>query len=265
MQPLTASYTNPDCPARLGHLVNTLTGETYLAGCKKWTCFACGPRRLRRFMRRVREGGDYRYMVTLTLDGDASDVRAAGSRLAIGWRALYLHLRKRAELRHFAWVRERGARSGRLHLHAVVNCKRFDYRRARDVIARSGLGPVCDFQRLRSSRGGARYVSKYLAKDLSKHPFPPHFRRAQTSVREHREKQPGWIFERAIRPARVNPWKELRPFELRPTQDELNPEPRQLSLALTKKEKLSRSGVLITRCHESMTGIAHMGAARAGP
>ena len=229
------------CVSRLGVFVNTRTGEVREAGCKRWTCAGCGPRRVRRFIARIKSAGLYRWLITLTLAGDAEATSANAARLHVGWRALYRHLRRTAGLGHYAWVRELGDKHGRLHMHAIVDAGRFDFRDARAVIARSGLGPVCDFSRLKRSHAATRYVSAYLSKTPARR-FPRYMRRVQTSVSNaYFERDPDWIFMRAHRPAH---WRrpEVSPLLL-PTHEELEYRgSRQLPLALTKKEKLSAHG-----------------------
>ena len=169
-------------------------------------------------------------MVTLTLDGDGRALEGNAARLARGWRKVYRHLRRVAGLTAYAWVREIGPHGGRLHMHAIVNCKRFDYRDARRIIAASELGNVCDFKRLKFS--ATSYITKYLTKSPGVR-FPQYMRRAQTSVHVKHEPNPDWILIRGVRPTWL---RRPEPERIMPTDEES--QIRAEALALMKGEKV---------------------------
>lgn len=174
--------------------MNAITGECVPKYCSSWRCARCGPRKQRRFAHRISECAEWKYFVTLTVQGDGSLSTDNNKKLNRSWRTLWQWLKRNAKATKFTWVNELGSLNYRLHKHAVISCKRFDYSRARKAVLRAGFGPVCDFQRIRKGAGAAtKYVSKYLSKTLATKLWPRFSRRCQTNLPKS-VASPGWTF-----------------------------------------------------------------------
>lgn len=185
------------CERAPGALLNVTTGELVRANCKQWLCKWCGPRRAKRFYRRIHKVPFTRF-VTLTMPPARGGLTGDNIRLqAHGWRMFTQFLRRNGAKGHYACTREVSA-SGRLHLHALIHTSWFSYKRARQCIERSGLGAVCDFRKVRQTKSGvAGYLTKYLAKDLGNGTvWPRYTRRAWTSAPAERPTNSEWIFFR---------------------------------------------------------------------
>ena len=214
-----------------------LTKRTFLrVGCGKWSCPLCGPRKVRRFRRRI-EARRWQRLVTLTQPADVGEPTREHVRAqARAWARLRHELRRRyglsdyvwvreqarawARLRHdlrrlyglsdYVWVREQAPATRRLHLHLLIRSGYIPQRALSRLAARAGFGAVCDIRRVRG-RGGPAYVSKYLAKDAASARWPRYTRRAQTSVRDSRcqASDSGWRFYRM-----AGPWPDVREYVL---------------------------------------------------
>lgn len=197
-------------PCSLGTFINAETGECRPAGCGSWSCVDCGPRKVRRFLKRIAPPA-WTYMVTLTLEGDGEATKDNIKAINAHWRVWQRWLQRNHKLEHFTWVNEQGSQTGRLHKHALVKCSRFGYRAARRAVTRAGFGRVCDFSPIRTARGARFYVSKYLAKSLPVK-WPRYSRRCQTSCPQEKSSEK-WILQKWLRfrnptsPQRV--WHEV--------------------------------------------------------
>lgn len=194
----SAEFLVPAWPVcRVGTFVNPRTGQEVPARCKSWYCVECGPRRVRRWQRRL-SSRRWGYLITLTVAGPLAGAATKENIYAINrsWRTFSRWLKRNAGLGHYAWTNEQGETSGRLHKHVIVESSRIDYKAARAAITRAGLGQVCDFAKINSQRGAMRYITKYLAKHLDNGcPWPKFARRAQTALPEEKSGEV-WLFNR---------------------------------------------------------------------
>lgn len=167
-------------PCAIGLFYSRETGEAWPAPCGRWNCVDCGPRKARRFQKRIAPPR-WNYMITLTLEGDGTATPDNIKRLNGNWKVFKRWMQRTADLKDFAWVNEQGKKHGRIHKHALVQSSRFSYLAARRAVKRAGFGTVCDFSRVRNQRAVRFYVSKYLTKSLSV-VWPRYSRRCQTSL-----------------------------------------------------------------------------------
>lgn len=231
------------CQALIGNYLSTTTGELIPARCKKWSCKFCGPRAARRFVARVMRTRRFTYFITLTSRPhgalDASTIRKFNA----CFRSFRQWLKRECGLGDVTWTLERGEKTGHLHRHALIDTNRsFSYKRARAALVRTGHGAVCDFKPSRSAQSaqaGARYLGKYLAKNLSLHSteWPKYSRRCQTSTPPLPKPDQQYIFI----PKPQLPWRR-RPESATPLVNEFWHDSEmpgwQLPIALNQKEKL---------------------------
>lgn len=235
------------CQQSPGYFWNPLTGLVQHAPCKKWSCPACGPRAARRFIARVMRTPRFTYFITLTSkpDGVPGTSAAQVKKFNACWRSWLRWLKREAGVNHVTWTLERGSKTGHLHRHALIDTNRsFSYKRARASLVRTGHGAVCDFKPSRSqhsSRAGARYLGKYLAKHLENTPWPKYSRRCQTSTKSWKAKSSSYKFL-----AYGDHWRSITqdsPLDLHRMPRMLaDDDPRVLHIALNQYEKLRHGG-----------------------
>lgn len=87
----------------------------------------------------------------------------AGKRVAVRW-----FQRQPWGLERFGWIRETGTKGGRLHLHMLAKFRsRFlPFKRIQEVVKAAGLG-IIDFEPIWRAADAARYVAKYMSKELA--------------------------------------------------------------------------------------------------
>ena len=171
------------CQYPVGLATDRGTGEQFRVACGRWSCDICGPRRVRRVRRRLREKSFTKF-ITLTSPGStiaeqsAAINRFCGS-LRRGWRDR--GRRHRTGMSSYFWAREVGV-NGVLHLHMLVDMRYLHQRSLSRLAVRSGFGRVVDIRSLRGVKI-AGYVTKYATKNLAGQ-FPRSTRRFQFNRRQ---------------------------------------------------------------------------------
>jgi hypothetical protein len=167
--------------------------------CGRWSCATCGVTRARRWrdaLRRRLEGYEFPRLkfVTLTLDGDVSDIEAARQRVALAWSRLSQLLRRQYDRGWYVWVREISP-IGRLHVHVLVDVNYVPQRVLSGLAAKCGFGPVCDIRAVQGARRVTRYLAKYLFKAAGV-ALPRYWRRVQSNcaMLARRAKTTDWMF-----------------------------------------------------------------------
>lgn len=186
-------YQAPLC--QVGWVVSRDTGEVRAVGCGRWLCVSCGPRRRRRYAARL-YSRRWDRLITFTqppLKGEATRENLRDQ--ARAWRRVWQWARRRG-MTDYAWVRELGARTGRLHLHVIVKSPFLPHRQLKRACVRNGFGSVVDVRKIRSKEA-VRYVAKYLSKGTSA--YPRYTRRVQTNVPAVRGSNQDWLF--------LHPWE----------------------------------------------------------
>jgi hypothetical protein len=210
MEPPTNNpFVLPWVRCQVGWFTDSHNERAFVARCKKWTCVECGPRRQRQFIKRISQHLMKGYFCTFTIAGDGSPSAENIKRVNRSWRTLAQWLKRNAALKHVIWVNEIGAKHGRLHKHAVLECSRFDYHEARDAVVRAGFGEVVNFQPIKFGQGAVNnYVGKYLGKNLAGVEWPRYQRRAQTTIKAEKVES-GWVFHKFKLPPWIGEWQEL--------------------------------------------------------
>lgn len=166
------------------------------ARCKQWSCPHCAEVnrkqwRLRVFQAQEKLGSEWAF-VTLTAHSRATDGPSSLDNLQNGWKRLSARMRRKYGAFHYIRVYEMHA-DGRWHWHMLVNFhfddiairkqkdgKEIPYSKWMKKAAQEcGLGYYTHAENMRSVAGAAKYVTKYMSKNLEG--LPPGIRRIQTS------------------------------------------------------------------------------------
>ena len=137
----------------------------FKGSCKSWSCPDCSKKRRRALIKEAMDGKPNRFL-TLTVNPNwFSSPEERAARLAKGWRlivAAYRHKWPNRSIEYLA-VFEATA-NGEPHLHLVIRG---------DFIAQEWLSgqmrermgaPIVDIRQVKSQKGVAKYVSKYISK-----------------------------------------------------------------------------------------------------
>lgn len=168
---------------QIGWMVSRETGEALRVGCDRYGCRDCSPRKARRFVERIRPAGFNRLITFTQPPGEGVVEKTTLARQALAWRRTYQWLRREYRMTSYAWVREIGRKTSRLHLHVVARSSYVPQRVLSKAASRYGFGRVVDIRRLRTSEA-LNYVAKYLTKTVAR--LPRGARRTQTTVRRLR-------------------------------------------------------------------------------
>jgi hypothetical protein len=183
-----------------------LTGQHYVASCKKWSCQPCGKRKAKQIRHRL-EGHRFTRLVTLTSSASTTRVTApVVKQFNYAWKlwkqSLVGKLRKARKARkgfEYLWANELGDKTSHLHKHIAMPWFYFNYKEMRAKLAELNrklpIGVVCGFgdKRPVNHKRAIGYCLSYVLKDRAV--FPRGARRIQTNVpREREERQPGWFF-----------------------------------------------------------------------
>jgi len=155
------------------------------ANCDEWVCPECATRMADRWSLRAQMGvrtlqnqGDLVDFVTITSHEKLKTFAATENVWRSAWAALYSALkRKKPSLEYFI-VPERH-KDGRMHVHCIWNAS-VSQTWLKNNARKRGLGYQCKVIHLTSERSPAKYVAKYIGKDLGAD-CPPHFRRVRVS------------------------------------------------------------------------------------
>lgn len=134
--------------------------------CRRWRCPRCGPAMRNRLVHLVSQAPPDR-MITLTVDTKLyADPYAAARRLSWAFPLLVKELRRHARgqpLEYLAvWER---TKAGWPHLHVLVRGPYVHWAVVSNLWRDLTQSPIVDVKKLSGTRQGARYVTKYLAKD----------------------------------------------------------------------------------------------------
>lgn len=250
----SATLCLPWVPCQVGFFTSLNTGEMFVARCKRWACAECGPRRVRRFVKRIAPAA-WRYMVTLTVLGDDGVPHADNiKKLNHRWRSFSRWLKRNYGLHNYVWVNERGELHGRLHKHVLVESDYIEYGEAQEAAKRDGLGKV-NFRPVESQRKARWYVSKYLSKSLDGKQWPKCSRRCQTTVPAEKSDEK-FMFQRA-RICRPLSWSAHWALE-RATDEWLEREcEREIAIAAGWSPQLSLNLLTVRQSASEGTGYEH--------
>lgn len=132
--------------------------------CNKWDCEDCAKKKAIILGNRVKAGfkGERVRFATFTDTGEGSLCERL-KMLKTAWNRLRLALSRQYNLTKFFWVLEFGGKSGRPHLHCLLNCY-IPQRKLSELASQCGFGSIVDIREVKDG-GGFGYVFKYLSKD----------------------------------------------------------------------------------------------------
>lgn len=208
------------CENPRGTLYNRQRRIALRAGCRRWACKSCGRRKARRVAARatlIRPD----YLLTLSLPRSAWATRENVAELQRRARWFLRYCQRHKIVTGYLWVREVGKPNDLCVCHASLqgcicgagghrhflirggqNSRNrygkiwMPYAQLQAAAKRCGLGTL-DFRQINDSHGAARYVSKYLGKQLSTGPAPGLARSRRWATNEYYEepKVEGWAWD----------------------------------------------------------------------
>lgn len=133
--------------------------------CRSWSCDICHPRRTAELKRKAAKGFPTTF-ITLTVNpawGEEPEDRA--KRLVTAWRMLRQKLKRMgiADKVPFLAVFEKTKR-GEPHLHIIARAPFISQKLISQFMREYMAAPVVDIRKVKSRRGVARYISKYVSK-----------------------------------------------------------------------------------------------------
>ena len=150
------------CKNPRGYLVNRKQRLFLRCGCGRWVCEGCGKYKTRCVARRFALLGPTHF-ITQTVTIDSERHMKARMRALARW-----YQRQPWGISVWGWVREFGAKKGRVHLHMLVRFKNRHWQpwyKIQAAARRNKLGNV-DIKPILSQAYCISYVIKYLTKDI---------------------------------------------------------------------------------------------------
>jgi len=155
------------------------------ANCDQWSCTECADRMAERWGLRATLGcnqiiksGKRLDFVTITSHEKLPNFIATEAVWQTAWNALYCAIKRVCGDFTYMIVPEKH-KSGRMHVHALWNAE-VSQRWLKDNARKRGLGYQCKVVPVDHTGHCAKYVIKYIGKDLGAD-CPPHFRRVRVS------------------------------------------------------------------------------------
>jgi len=141
------------------------------ANCDSWECIECAKRmsenwgfRAELGTRVLQKKGYIVDFVTITSHEKLKTFSATESVWRSAWSTLYAAIKRKQPALEYMIVPERH-KDGRMHVHCIWNAE-VSQRWLKDNARKRGLGYQCKVIHLTSERSTAKYVSKYIGKDL---------------------------------------------------------------------------------------------------
>lgn len=154
------------CPT--GALTSTIGHHTIIAParCKRWRCPKCGPAKADELAKRIASTQAQRFLTLTARPSDYPSAKAQLDAMRGSWRSLWKQIRRRRpnDARGYVVIVELH-KNNRPHLHILLDC---GYLPQRWLSARWNEltgSPIVDIRAIRSEKGIARYLAKYLVKD----------------------------------------------------------------------------------------------------
>lgn len=135
--------------------------------CKRWSCEHCNPINRRQVIQAALNGKP-RAMLTLTVSSKHYDTPAeAAAALKRGLRLLRLRLQRTPRLQDFQFLAVFEAhQSGYPHLHLLIRGRFLPWQWLRKAWQEITGSIHIDIRKIKGNKDAARYVAKYLGKDL---------------------------------------------------------------------------------------------------
>lgn len=155
------------------------------ANCDSWSCEDCAKRMSERWgmranfgAKKILDAGEALDFFTITSHEKLPDFESTEKVWRKAWGALYNALKRQNKSLEYMIVPEKHE-DGRMHVHGLWNAgvaKRW----LKDNARKRGLGYMVDVSHISTSGGAAKYVTKYVGKNLGID-VPKHFRRVRVS------------------------------------------------------------------------------------
>lgn len=134
--------------------------------CKKWTCPHCGPILARIWSKRIADAKPAR-MLTLTCDHSRfPSPQAAYQAMKAALPPLFRLIRRQIGPIEYAAVWELHE-DGYPHLHIAMRGHYIPQKWLSRVWNNLGLGPIVDIRQVKTSKGAAAYMAKYMTKTVA--------------------------------------------------------------------------------------------------
>ncbi|MEE9580992.1 MAG: hypothetical protein V3V74_06740 [Nitrosomonadaceae bacterium] len=155
--------------------------------CRMWSCGYCARVQQLVWREKIRQGIDFYIQsglelwsfVTITMSRKVRGFRYSVTMWPKCWARLSSRIRRAWPGIRYVLLPEQH-QDGTLHTHAIMSAKISNTWMSKTA-HKCGLGYMSQSKPMRSSTGGAFYVSKYIGKSLMVEDWPPHFRRIRTS------------------------------------------------------------------------------------
>jgi hypothetical protein len=155
------------------------------ANCDSWRCKECANRMTSKWSMRAEMGcrkmiaqGDTLDFVTITSHEKIKTFEATEKVWRNAWAKLYNALKRQKPALEYMIIPEKHE-DGRMHVHALWNAG-VSKRWLKDNARKRGLGYQAEIKHVSSSGSAAKYVTKYVGKNLGVD-VPNHFRRVRVS------------------------------------------------------------------------------------
>lgn len=125
------------------------------AGCSTWACAWCGPLKARRKAELMAWAKPERFVTLTQAPGEWQACRAKVRKLA-------LKLRTDGYSVEWAWVVERGSKTGMVHVHALQHGDFIPQRRLQ-----AAWGSIVHLERVHDVDGAVRYTTKHAARRVA--------------------------------------------------------------------------------------------------
>lgn len=137
--------------------------------CKRWSCPECAKRNRWRVIRESIEGKP-KAMLTLTVSSEQHESPAAAAEtIKNGLRNLRLSLRRHPRFKDFEFIAIfEKHKSGYPHLHLLIRGSFIPWKWLRKRWEEITGSTHIDIRKIKGTKDAARYVAKYLGKDLTK-------------------------------------------------------------------------------------------------
>lgn len=155
------------------------------ASCKQWSCDECKDMLRNRWVLRAQIGvreflaADIRVdFVTITSNEKLTNFAQTEYVWRDAWTTLYAALKRKSPKMEYMIIPEKHE-DGRMHVHALWTAS-VTQKWLKDNARKRGLGYMADVRKVADVGNAARYVTKYVGKDLGAD-VPPKFRRVRVS------------------------------------------------------------------------------------
>lgn len=133
--------------------------------CRSWRCPECAPRRAEQLKWQAMSGQPSTFITLTAKRGNFSTKSEAAKALALAWRKLRLYAIRKFKLDAFPFLAVfEEHKSGWPHLHIICRVRYIPQRWISAVMKKYIGSPIVDIRKVKTRKGAARYVTKYISK-----------------------------------------------------------------------------------------------------